>query len=118
MPNVLGAIDGKRIILEQPNNFGLRYHDYKGGHSIILMRVVGPVYEFINDGVGMNGRMSAGGNWNRNSFRKALEDESNPVEISPAKPLPGRNVNIPHVFVGDDAFGLNSYLMKPYPEIG
>lgn len=118
LPNVLGAIDGKRIILEQPNNSGSRYHDYKGADSIILMGVVGPEYEFINVDVGMNVRMSDGGNWSRNSFRKALEDESNPLEIPPPKPLPGRNMNIPHVFVGDDAFGLTSYLMKPYPQIG
>ena len=31
---------------------------------------------------------------------------------------PGRSMNIPHVLVGDDAFGLTSYMMKPYPQIG
>ena len=82
------------------------------------MAVVGPEYEFLNVDVGMNGRMSDGGNWSRNSFRKALEDENNPLEIPPSKPLPGRNKSLPHVFVGDDAFGLTSYLMKPYPQIG
>ena len=64
LPNILGAIDGKRIILEQPINSGSRYHDYKGCDSIILMAVVGPEYEFLNVDVGMNGRMSDGGNCN------------------------------------------------------
>lgn len=74
MPNILGAIDGKRIILEQFINSGSRlpYHDYKGNDSVILMAVVGPEYEFLNVDVGMNGRMSDGGNWSRNSFRNAL----------------------------------------------
>ena len=80
--------------------------------------LIGPEYEFINVDVGMNGRMSDGGNWNANSFCKALEDESNPLKIPPPKPLPGTNMNIPHVFVEHDAFGLNSYLTKPYPQIG
>ena len=82
------------------------------------MAVVGPEYEFLNVDVGMNGRMSDGGNWSRNSFRKALENENNSLRIPPPKPLSGRSKSIPHVFVGDDAFGLTSYLMKAYPQIG
>ena len=62
--------------------------------------------------------MSDGGNWSRNSFQKALENENTPLRIPPPKPLPGRSKSIPHVFVGDDAFGLTSYLMKAYPQIG
>ena len=29
-PNALGAVDGKRILLQQPQNSGSHYHDYKG----------------------------------------------------------------------------------------
>ena len=83
LPNILGAIDGKRIILERSINSGWRYHDYKGNDSVILMDVVGPEYEFLNVDVGMNGRMSHGGNWSRNSFRKAVENENNPLRIPP-----------------------------------
>ena len=78
------------------------YHDYKEKDSIILMAVIGPEYEFLNVDLGMNGRMSDGGNWSRNNFRKALENENNPLGIPPPKPLPGRGKSIPHVFVGDD----------------
>ena len=28
--NALGAVDGKRILLQQPQNSGCHYHDYKG----------------------------------------------------------------------------------------
>ena len=45
-------------------------------------------------------------------FQK-LEIES--LKILPATTLPNCYVKLPHCFVGDDAFPLKSYLMKPYP---
>ncbi len=82
------------------------------------MGVVGPEYEFIFADVGMNGRMSDGGNWARNQFRAAIEDIDNPLSIPKPRPLPGRKTSIPFVCVGDDAFPLTSYMMKPYPNPG
>lgn len=35
--------------------------------------------------------------------------------ISLGKPLPQRNTPVPFVIVGDEAFPLKSYLIKPYP---
>lgn len=41
--------------------------------------------------------------------------ESNTFHIPSGKPLPQRNTHVPIVIVGDEAFPLKSYLMKPYP---
>ena len=82
------------------------------------MGVIGPEYEFLVADVGMNGRMSDGGNWSRNEFQKAIADENNPLSIPNPKPLPGRSKPIPYVCVGDDAFPLTSFMMKPYPQTG
>ena len=30
MPKLLGAVDGKRILLQQPDNSGSHFYDYKG----------------------------------------------------------------------------------------
>lgn len=38
-------------------------------------------------------------------------------EIPPPKKLPGTDVTLPHVIVGDEAFRLEENLMKPYPRI-
>ncbi|CAH1997238.1 unnamed protein product [Acanthoscelides obtectus] len=38
--------------------------------------------------------------------------------ILPPKPLPGTEVSVPHVFVGDEGFPLQTYLMRPYPKSG
>ena len=118
MPNVLGAMDGKRINIVQPLKSGSHFRDYKENDSVILMGVVGPEYEFINADVGMNRRMSDAGNWVQNEFRKAISAEDNPLNIPLPKVLPGRTQPIPHFLVGDDAFALSSYLMKPYAQTG
>ena len=61
--------------------------------------------------------MSDGGNWARNEIRAALADVDNSLSIPNPKPLPGRAKPVP-VCVGDDAFGLTSYMMKAYPNTG
>lgn len=82
------------------------------------MGIIGPEYEFLAADIGMNGRMSDGGNWSRNEFRMNLADVNNPLGIPAPKCLPGRKKPVPHVLVGDDAFPLTSYMMKPYPQTG
>ena len=43
-PNRIGTLDGKRILIQQPQNSGSRYYDYKGDNSTILMAVFGCDY--------------------------------------------------------------------------
>ena len=47
-----------------------------------------------------------------------LADVDNPLGNPAPKCLPGRKKPVPHVLVGDDAFPLTSYMMKPYPQTG
>ena len=78
------------------------------------MAVVGPEYQFLFADVGMNGRNSDGGNWLQSPMRKALE--KNTLSLSKPKPLHENRKEIPLVCVGDDAFPLTNYMMKPYPQ--
>ena len=37
MPNLLGAVDGKRILLQQPDNSGSHFYDYKGNLILSIL---------------------------------------------------------------------------------
>ena len=112
-PNTIGAIDGKHIVLEQPNNSGSHYRNYKVSDSIILLAVVSPEYEFLYAEVGINRRNSDGGAWAQSPLKMALED--NTLNIPKPTPL-SDGMDIPYVLVGDNAFPLSHYMMKPYPQ--
>ena len=100
IPGCYGAIDGKHIAIRAPANWGSTFYNYKKSNSIVLVAVVGPNYEFIYIGVGSNGSLSDGGVFRNCSLFEALENGL----------LPNNGV-----IVGDDAFPLKTYLMKPYP---
>jgi hypothetical protein len=54
---------------------------------------------------------------NSNTMRKVpfVKLENNYLQVPAEEPLQGRVKNIPYMIVGDDAFPLKPYLMKPYP---
>ena len=111
--NTIRAIDRKHIVLEQPSNSGSHYRNYKGSNSIILFAVVGPEYEFLYAEVGINGRNSDGGASAKSPLKMALEN--NTLNVPKSMPLLD-GIDIPYVLIGDDAFLLSHYMMKPYPQ--
>ena len=115
IPNTIGAIDGKRILIQKPARAGSHFHDYKGNESIIALVMVGPEYECLFVDVGTNGRNPDGHAWHRCSLKKALESCDNPLNIPPLRPLPGATKPIPFVLTGDEAFPLSKHMLKPYP---
>ena len=112
-PHALGAIDGKHVTIRKPRNGGSYYYNYKHTHSIILLAIAGPEYECFYADVGSNGRVNDSGVWNKSSLLKSIENGS--VTLPQPDTLPNGD-KVPYVFLGDDAFALKSFMMKPYPQ--
>jgi len=96
-----GAVDRKQVRIQVPPGTGSQYFNYKGFFSVILFAVINAEYDFIYVNIGANGRAGDAGLWNQCSFKNALEE---------------KRLNMPenHVILGDEAFPLKPYLMKPF----
>lgn len=94
-------MDGKHVVIKKPKHSGLLYYNYKGSYSIVLMALVDSEYIFRYIDIGALGRTSDGGIFQHCSLKKAIDEKS---------------LNLPEIFffVGDDAFPLKPYLLKPY----
>lgn len=109
----LGAIDGKHISIKKPPRSGTLNYNYKGFCSIVLMAIVDHEYKFIWASVGAPGSHSDGGIFKNSSLYAKLEEGR--LGLPRPEPLPGQRRPLDYYFVGDDAFALAPWLMKPFP---
>lgn len=112
-PNCIGSIDGKHVYMKCPNNSGTLHFCYKQRFSIVLLAIVDPDYKFITIDVGSYEKDSDSTIFQRCSFYQKLVE--NQLNISGPKPLPGRQPQTPHVFIGDRGFKLEPFLMRLFP---
>jgi len=112
LPNCIGVIDGKHIQIKAPNQ-GSEYYNYLGYQSIILLALVDANYCITYFDVGTNGRAGNASVFRESTLYRGLE--KNELGVPGPRPLPSCNDPIPFFIVGDDAFPLKPYLLKPYP---
>jgi hypothetical protein len=110
-PNCLGSIDGKYVKLKCPASSGSYYFCYKNYCSIVLLAIADPYYKFMVVDIGSYGRHSDSGISKNSVFCREYTDGKT---ILPPKPLPGTNIPVPHVLIGDEGFALQMYLMCPF----
>lgn len=60
----------------------------------------------------ITGSISDGGVWANTDFAQDLQNGI--IDLPIPTPLPGKDIPFPYVFVGDEAFPLSTYLMRPY----
>ena len=108
----LGAIDGKHVEIKKPRNSGSRYYNYKSYFSIILLAVVDADYKFLWCNIGAEGSAGDAGVFNGSRLRPAIEEGR--LSWPQPEPLRGDDRDIPYFLVGDDAFGLREWMMKPF----
>jgi hypothetical protein len=107
-----GALDGKHIAIKAPAVSGTLYHNYKGFFSIIMLALVDADYKFMWLDIGANGSTSDCAVFNSSELKDALDDGT--LGLPPSEPLPGDDHPMPYFLVGDDAFALSTYMMKPF----
>ena len=110
--NCLGALDGKHIGMKKPDHGGSVYFNYKKFNSIILMALVDANYKFLYVDVGAEGAAGDAGTWNRSPLHARIEEKR--AGIPDDTPLPNDDKPMPYHIVGDDAFAMKPWLMKPY----
>ena len=113
-PNAIGAIDGENITIIPLPNSGSNYCNYKHTNSIVLLALADPNYECLFADVGSNGRMSDFGIWDKSSLHHAIK--SGKMEFLEPRALYYCLEKVLFVIVGDDAFALKNYMMKPFPQ--
>lgn len=112
-PHCVGAIDGKHIVIKSPAHSGSKYFNYKATNSIVLMALVDSDYCFTFADIGGQGRISDGGIFKNCILWQKIADDT--ISLPPDTPLPGRDINMPYVFLGDGAFALHRHILKPFP---
>ena len=112
-PHCLGAIDGKHVVMMSPIHSGSEYFNYKHSFSIVLMALVDRNFCFMFCDVGSKGRISDGGVFRDCVLFEKLQ--TNSLHLPQPAPLSDGDVNMPYVFVADNAFPLHPNIMKPFP---
>jgi hypothetical protein len=113
-PQCVGAIDGSHIPIVSPLEHPADYYNRKGWHSIILQGVVDHEYRFWNVNVGWPGRVHDA----RVLSNSTLFEEAQAGRLLPDKPRTLCGVSVPVVILGDPAYPLLPWLMKPYVQHG
>jgi hypothetical protein len=100
------------VKIQSPPNSGSKFFNYKHSFSVVQFALVDAHYKFTVVDMGSYGRNSDGGITAHSKLGKYLETH---LGIPEDKQLPGTLCLAPHVIMGDEAFPLKTYLLKPYP---
>ena len=113
-PQCFGAVDGSHIPIIPPCDCPTDYYNRKGFHSIVLQGLVDHQYRFLNVYVGWPGSVhDAQILANSEVFAKGAAGTLAPNSIRVFAGVP-----VQVVILGDPAYPLLPWLIKPYPGTG
>jgi len=99
--------------LQAPPRSGSTFYNYKGNHSINLLAISDALNRFLIVDIGAQGRQSDGGVFDNSGLPHLFE--SNALCVPRSMCIDSTDIVLPFVLVGDEAFPLNTYIMRPYP---
>ena len=111
-PHCVGAIDGKHVAIKKPSKSGSLFFNYKKFFSIILLAIADADYRFIHVEVGREGSCSDTQVFNHSEMYEAFAN--NELHLPPPDEMTNDNERTPYFLLGDDAFALKTWLLKPY----
>ena len=112
VPHAVGALDGKHIAIKKPKKSGSEYFNYKGNFSLILLALVDADYKFLWINVGASGSSSDAQIFNRSKPKRRIENRT--LGLPTPEPLGPGGPELHYFLLGDDAFALMPWLVKPY----
>ena len=112
MPHCLGAIDGKHVLIQCPPGAGSANFSYKGHHSRQLMAICDANYKFLMVDFGQEGSMHDSTVFAQSQM--GIGFLSSQHNIPEETTLPFSAIEMPYFLVGDEAFQLESWMMRPY----
>lgn len=114
LPQCIGAIDGSHIPIIAPQDYHCDYYNRKGWHSIILQGVVDGKGLFWNVFTGLPGSLHDA----RVLRLSTLWEFASRGNHKPAYTRNIGGVNVGYYILGDSAYPLQHWLLKPFSDTG
>eukprot|EP00057_Strongylocentrotus_purpuratus_P028550 XP_011683024.1 PREDICTED: putative nuclease HARBI1 [Strongylocentrotus purpuratus] len=111
-PHVCGAVDGKHVATRKPAHSGSTYYTYKGYYSIVILVLADGEYKALWADVGSQGSDSDCGIFNRSGLLRSLITGT--IGFPPPEPLPNDDRDSGFFLLGDNAFPLREFMLKPF----
>ena len=111
-PHCIGAIDGKHVRIVCPKNSGSMFYNYKHYFSVVLQGVADANYKFITVEIGGYGKQSDGGTFQASEVYRQLKNGI--LKIPEPCNLSQTTIKAPFVLIGDEAYPLLPFLLKPF----
>ena len=114
-PHVIGAVDGKHICMECPQNGGSLYYNFKHFHSTVLMAICDAKYCFTFVTIGDYGRDNDAAIFGKSDVCRSFQNGELSVPAPLSVNIDQHSITLPYTLVGDEIFPLKTWLIKPYP---
>ena len=111
VPQCFGAVDGCHVPISAPSHLHTDYYNRKGWYSMLIQGLVDANYRFLDVCVGWPGSVHDARVFAHSTLYNDIENN----HILPNQTITISSTRIPLYMIGDSAYPLKSWVMKPFP---